>query len=658
MRLSYAYATTIDAGQGSTATEHIDALVSGSAATHLNKGYTAESRHRTATWLVVSEAAERQEIMGRVPRGAPLPVINHDVVWENAADNFAREPTKGLATQFIERATNLFYGSTAALQRGSVATEPVRRAAAERWRSPEPELAPSPEPPVDRWENAPDPVDAFDPVIDSASVESTPEPPPDRWAGAPDTVEYMSDGPDYASARPDHAPIAPEPQVDKKPEKSGSVARRTAQPKTEAELQAEFAAELQRIGIRLNGPPILDGQKHMVAVDGNRGSKKSGFYRAERDHGFGHNSKTGESVKWHAERGATAPRSAAQQEADRQARAARQAAQERAYAAAATQAKAIWERAVPARPDHPYLVKKGIEPHGARQAIRGQVAEFPKDSAPAIRVPIAGRLVLPLRDPAGDIQNVQLIGPDGSKLFLAGRKRGLSFQIGEPSGPDQPIIVDEGFATGGTLRQLTGLAITVAIDAGNLLPVAEAIRAAEPARPILIAGDNDHAAPLRTPPLPNVGVLKATEAAQVVSGLAMIPPFAAGNPRTDWNDLTAQLGPVKARAELDMAADGVALPAMPSWPDISQGQQAGRRDGTERTDASDLRAGRPASKYQIDKASQAINQTLIVEKQQARTQDQTQHKAQERSDPAPQIKQQPGIGYSRQDWSHDYDLER
>ena len=69
VRLAYGYALTVDASQGTTSDEHIDALPDGSCVTHGLKGYTAESRHRETTWMVVNEAAERRQIAGRIPIG-------------------------------------------------------------------------------------------------------------------------------------------------------------------------------------------------------------------------------------------------------------------------------------------------------------------------------------------------------------------------------------------------------------------------------------------------------------------------------------------------------------------------------------------------------------------------------------------------------------
>ena len=114
VRLAYGAARTIDATQGATSTEHINALPSGSRAVNGFKAYVAESRHRVATWLVVSDSAERQEISRRLPLGAYQPIRQADVV-ENIARNLSRQPEKASATAFLEGARDRRQGAAHAL---------------------------------------------------------------------------------------------------------------------------------------------------------------------------------------------------------------------------------------------------------------------------------------------------------------------------------------------------------------------------------------------------------------------------------------------------------------------------------------------------------------------------------------------------------------
>jgi hypothetical protein len=123
---------------------------------------------------------------------------------------------------------------------------------------------------------------------------------------------------------------------------------------------------------------------------------------------------------------------------------------------------------------------------------------------------IGGKLPVPLRDADGKLWNLQIIDGDGSKLFLPGRKKGLSFVEGllDDGGA---VLIGEGVATMKTLRATTSLTTVAAIDSGNLLAVATSVRSAHPEKPVIFAADNDHQLPRREKPLPNVGLVKARE---------------------------------------------------------------------------------------------------------------------------------------------------
>ena len=125
---------------------------------------------------------------------------------------------------------------------------------------------------------------------------------------------------------------------------------------------------------------------------------------------------------------------------------------------AATAAAQRWEAAEPAPADHPYLVRKGIQPHGIK--AEGEA------------------LLIPLRDAATTLHSLQAIGPEGDKRFQpGGRIKGCYFGIGKPKGV---LIVCEGFATGASIHGATGHAVACAMNAGNLLEVAQALHSKYP----------------------------------------------------------------------------------------------------------------------------------------------------------------------------------
>lgn len=209
---------------------------------------------------------------------------------------------------------------------------------------------------------------------------------------------------------------------------------------------------------------------------------------------------------------------------------------------AAEAAELLLKAAAPAPADHPYLVTKGIKPHGLRF-----------DGV---------NLLVPMRDTAGDLYSLQRIAPDGDKRFQpSGQVKGCYFSIGKLTKADGVLIVAEGFATGASIHEATGQAVAVAFNAGNLLPVAEALRNKYPALRIIVAADDD----VNTPG--NPGVTKATEAARAVGGLLAVPDFGANRPdkATDFNDLHQKVGAAAVLACIEVAAmvsTGSTFPAL------------------------------------------------------------------------------------------------
>lgn len=117
IRLSYGDVLSIDATQGLTSREHIEAMPAGSQVVNAYKAYTQASRHRERSWLVTSDGAERREIAGRRPLGDPRPIREADV-WDNMARNLARAPEKASALDFLEQARDLRRGAVQSLQAG------------------------------------------------------------------------------------------------------------------------------------------------------------------------------------------------------------------------------------------------------------------------------------------------------------------------------------------------------------------------------------------------------------------------------------------------------------------------------------------------------------------------------------------------------------
>ncbi len=164
------------------------------------------------------------------------------------------------------------------------------------------------------------------------------------------------------------------------------------------------------------------------------------------------------------------------------------------HADAAVKAGYLWKKARPADLAHPYIIRKGIQPHRARQT--------------------GTALVLDYRNDNGIITTLQFIQLDGEKRFLSGGEVTGSFHRFGGHPPFAYIILAEGFATGCTLHEATGHPVAVCGSAGNMAPVALGIRAKFPGINIIVAGDADP-----------VGAKAATDAAELVNGIVCLPDF-------------------------------------------------------------------------------------------------------------------------------------
>lgn len=198
--------------------------------------------------------------------------------------------------------------------------------------------------------------------------------------------------------------------------------------------------------------------------------------------------------------------------------------------------------------EHPYLVKKGIQPHGAKLIQADQARTI----APNLSPELSGLLlVVPMRAD-GVLHSLQFIAPDGIKRPLTGgRVAGCYFSIGNPNGA-LSLCICEGFATGASIHEATGHPVAVAFSAGNLEAVARALRGKFPGLPLILCADDDADTP------GNPGLTKATEAARSVGGVLALPDFGPDRPKkaTDFNDMAALRGLEAVRATIDAAVKG------------------------------------------------------------------------------------------------------
>jgi phage/plasmid primase-like uncharacterized protein len=200
---------------------------------------------------------------------------------------------------------------------------------------------------------------------------------------------------------------------------------------------------------------------------------------------------------------------------------------ERAYQAAAQNAARIWAAAAAAPAAHEYLTRKGVQPYGLKLA---------KD----------GALIVPFCDSRGELLTLQFIFADGEKRYLpGGRRNGTFHTIGTPCGV---ICICEGYATGASIHAATGFQVRVAGDAGNLARVACVTRDSASDAHIVICADNDVDVDGEKP---NVGLIKASEAAKAADALLAVPDL--NGRKCDFNDLHRHGGDAAIRQALAAA---------------------------------------------------------------------------------------------------------
>ena len=180
--------------------------------------------------------------------------------------------------------------------------------------------------------------------------------------------------------------------------------------------------------------------------------------------------------------------------------------------------KYIWDKTSSCT-RHPYLKNKGVQLYGLREDRNGN-------------------LVVPLLID-GKISTLQFIRPDGSKVLLSkkkgGVKQGATYQIGTGSG--DTIYICEGYATGASIYEATEGIVFMAVDAGNLIPVAKNLRKTYPEHKFIFCADNDQNRPENNTAY-DVGFQKAAAAARITNGLVCMPT----KPGQDFNDLHQEMG--------------------------------------------------------------------------------------------------------------------
>lgn len=277
-----------------------------------------------------------------------------------------------------------------------------------------------------------------------------------------------------------------------------------------------FREALQSVFGPLDWLPDPDGTIHRFHVPGDKSGTLNGWYTLFADGiasgAFG-SWKAGGTNTWSSREPHNNHEAEQVRQRIEQARRQREDEQRKRQLKAANVAQRWWRDARRADPDHPYLIAKCVRPHGLRQ--RGD------------------ELLIPLYS-SGVLVNLQRITTNGNKRFLfGGRIKGTYSPLGRIT-PGKPLCICEGWATGATLHE-SGYTVACSMNAGNLKPVALALRAEYHTAEIIIAGDDDRQTE------GNPGRAAANAAAAACGGLVTFPEWPADAPLTlsDFNDLAA-----------------------------------------------------------------------------------------------------------------------
>lgn len=199
-----------------------------------------------------------------------------------------------------------------------------------------------------------------------------------------------------------------------------------------------------------------------------------------------------------------------------------------------------------------YLIWKGYPQHQVWKLTRNIVMELHDGKKMWFK---SGGTLLKLMDFAGRMVGLQCIyeSPEGFvKRIVAGSEKKGAFHPLTDILPGRPWIICEGFATAYALREFIPEAnILMAVDAGNLVHVAQALIANYPEELITIAADNDQK---------RQGLFGALKVREVIPGTRISMPKDVD---TDWDDCYRLKGGAGARQEFISQLAALKLARLP-----------------------------------------------------------------------------------------------
>lgn len=305
------------------------------------------------------------------------------------------------------------------------------------------------------------------------------------------------------------------------------------------ETLIQFKHALETFGLILDTYPIMNGKIQRCKTKEDKGSEKSGAYLGYLDKypaGFMQNFKTGikENWKFRLEKDYQSSKTNKSYFAiNSQKQVQKEQELLNLQEKTALRLEKEWGEAKKALNSHLYLKNKGI------------------NNAYDLRVDRFNNLLIPLRDIKGKLWSLQRISENGKKIIgviktkeekeveYSARKKGCFYTQVSLEKQDE-FLICEGFATAISLQEYLNKAVIMAIDAGNLINVIEALKLNYPFTPITLYADND----LKN--INNVGLNTAKAIKEKYKDIKVFYPNLNENEAkeglSDFNDIVVRYG--------------------------------------------------------------------------------------------------------------------
>lgn len=181
--------------------------------------------------------------------------------------------------------------------------------------------------------------------------------------------------------------------------------------------------------------------------------------------------------------------------------------------------------------NHQYLTDKGVLAHYGIRFATQTLTETDSFGEKVYRL-CKGEMIIPIISLDKKFMSYQRIRSNGKKLLCTnGVKSGGFYPLGRWNATVQQVVLVEGYATGATLHEATGVTVFVCFDVGNVVTIAQMLKEQYPDLDVIIATDFDLEKG-------QAGLLTALQINQQLGYKVVFPINVVEG--SDWNDLQKQ----------------------------------------------------------------------------------------------------------------------